>query len=75
MLELFGASQGLRVQDGGSMGFALVVGDSRSEMVWRSGIFEFCTGRFALVAIEVVAGLRFTFCLVRRGPTLACKTR
>jgi hypothetical protein len=57
MLELFGASQGFRVQDGGGMGFALVVGDSRSEMVWRSGIFEFCTRWFALVAIEVVAAL------------------
>ena len=48
---------GFGVQDGGGMGFALVVGDSRSEIVWRSGIFEFCTRGFALVAIEVVAAL------------------
>jgi hypothetical protein len=42
-------------------------------MVWRSGILEFCLSEFALVTIEVVAPVRFTFCIVRRGPTLGVR--
>ena len=46
-----------------------MVAGRRREMVWRSGIFEFCTDGSALGDFEVVAPVRFTFCIVRRGPT------
>jgi hypothetical protein len=48
----------------------MLVRDSWSEMVWRSGIFEFCTRGSAAGKFEVVALVRFTFCIVRRNFSL-----
>jgi hypothetical protein len=50
-------------------GFALLERGPPRKMVWRSGNFEFCSSVFALVNIEVLAALWFTFCILRRDPT------